>query len=120
MIAREARPNRATARHVAPLLRRFAVRRTVTRWPSVLIVEAGQPGGQPLDSGLELGVFVDELLQAPREPLDAQLLVAAPLDEFLDAAVGEVHRVTRTRTRRCRAAAPRARPANPLPGMPKP
>src|SRR5690348_16543619 len=112
MTALEARPMRATARQAKPRLRRSAVGRTLTCWPSVLVVEPGQPRGQPLDSGLELGMLVDELLQPPAQPLDAQLLVAASLDELLDAAIGEVHRVRRTRTRRCRAAALRAPPTN--------
>jgi len=56
-----------------------------------VFVVPGQPGGQPVDGGLELGVGVDEGLQPVAEPLDADLLVAAPADEFLDAAVGEVH-----------------------------
>jgi uncharacterized membrane protein YczE len=56
-----------------------------------VFVVAGQPGGKPVDRGLELGVGVDEGLQPVAEPLDADLLGAAPADEFLDAAVGEVH-----------------------------
>jgi uncharacterized membrane protein YczE len=56
-----------------------------------VFVVAGKPGGKPIDGGLELGVGVDEGLQPVAEPLDADLLVAAPADEFLDAAVGEVH-----------------------------
>jgi hypothetical protein len=56
-----------------------------------VFVVAGQPGGKPVDRGLELGVGVDEGLQPIAEPLDTDLLVAAPADEFLDAAVGEVH-----------------------------
>jgi hypothetical protein len=56
-----------------------------------VFVVAGQPGGKPVDRGLELRVGVDEGLQPVAEPLDADLLGAAPADEFLDAAVGEVH-----------------------------
>ena len=32
------------------------------------VVEAGQPGGQPLDGDLEVGVEVDELLQPRGQP----------------------------------------------------
>ena len=55
------------------------------------VVEAGQPGGQPLDGDLEVGVEVDELLEPVGEPGEADLLVAAAVQELLDAAVGEVH-----------------------------
>ncbi len=37
----------------------------------VLIVEPGQPGGEPLDRGLELRVQVDEVTQPLAEPLQA-------------------------------------------------
>jgi uncharacterized membrane protein YczE len=56
-----------------------------------VFVVAGEPGGKPVDRRLELGVRVDEGLQPVAEPLDADLLVAAPADELLDAAIGEVH-----------------------------
>ena len=49
------------------------------------VVEAGQPGGQPLDGHLEVGVGVDERLELLGEPGQGDLLVTpAPL-ELLDA-----------------------------------
>ena len=57
----------------------------------VRTVVAGEPGGEPVDGGLELGVGVDEGLQPVPEPLEADLLLAAPRDELLDPTVGEVH-----------------------------
>ena len=58
------------------------------------VVAAGQPGGQPLDGDLELRVDVDERLQLVGEPRQGDLLVAPALLELLDAAIGEVHRVS--------------------------
>src|SRR5207302_8428571 len=58
----------------------------------VLRVEPGQPGRQPLDRDLELGIEVDELAQPLGEPGQRDLLLAAPVLELFDAAVGEVHR----------------------------
>src|SRR5450631_2386280 len=57
----------------------------------VLVVEAGQPGGQAFDRDLELRVQVDELAQPLGHPGEGDLLGAAPLGELLDPAVGEVH-----------------------------
>ena len=53
------------------------------------IVGAGQPGGEPLDGGLELGVGVGEGLELLGDPGQRDLLVAPALLELLDAAVGE-------------------------------
>lgn len=66
----------------------------VTSWLDVVQVVGlvtGQVGGQPLDSVLELRVFVDECSESGGQPLDAELLAAAPVFEFLNATVGEVH-----------------------------
>src|SRR5206468_459730 len=60
---------------------------------SLVVVQTGQPGGQPLDGNLELGIEVDELLQPGGDPGEGHLLVAATLLEFLDAPVREVHAV---------------------------
>ncbi len=81
----------------------------------VVVLVAGQPGSQPLDRRLELGIEVDEGLQATGQPFQADVLLAAPSDEFLDPAIGEVHRAspaTRRQTRRSRVAVPRARLAS--------
>src|SRR4051812_4539420 len=59
----------------------------------VVVVQAGEPGGQPLDGDLELGIEVDELLQARGNPGEGHLLAAATLLELLDAPVREVHAV---------------------------
>src|SRR5215472_19310632 len=58
---------------------------------SVLVVEAGQPAGQPVHGDVEAGVEVDEVSEPFGEPGHRDLLLAAPVLEFLDAAVGEVH-----------------------------
>src|SRR6266566_8283596 len=58
---------------------------------SLLIVQPGEPGGQALHRILERGIEIDELAQAFGQPPGADLLVAAPLGEFLDATIGEVH-----------------------------
>src|SRR5690349_14738676 len=93
MMAREPSPKRATTWPIGPRLTRFALwRKDDRRVRSVFVViEPSDPGGQSLDCRLEFGVLVDELLQPRGEPLDVHLLVAAPLDEFFDAAVGEIH-----------------------------
>src|SRR6185437_15964034 len=57
----------------------------------VLVVEPGQPGSQPLDRGLELGIEIDELAQQLGDPGERDPLLAAPFIELFDAAVGEVH-----------------------------
>src|SRR3954471_3179580 len=56
------------------------------------IVQASEPGGEPLDRGLELRVGVGELLQPVTQPGQRDLLVTPALLELLDPAVGEVHR----------------------------
>jgi uncharacterized membrane protein YczE len=71
-------------------LRLFAHRRSDSE--IVLVVGAGEPGGEPLNRYLELRMGVDEALQPLGEPRDADLLVAASLGQLLDPAVGEVHR----------------------------
>src|SRR5579862_1320573 len=43
-----------------------------------LVVEAGQPAGQPVDGGLEVGELVHEIAQALGQPGHRDLLVAAP------------------------------------------
>lgn len=58
---------------------------------SVVVVGAGQPGRQPVDRDLEIRVQVHEDPEAFGQPLEADLLLAAALDEFLDSAIGEVH-----------------------------
>ena len=57
----------------------------------VVAVVARQPGRQPVDGHLEVRVLVDEGLQLTGQPGEADLLVAAPLAQLLDTAVGEVH-----------------------------
>ena len=51
----------------------------VTRASVLVVIEAGQPGGEPLDRGLELRVEVDERAQPLGQPVQRDLLVAAPL-----------------------------------------
>ena len=75
---------------IGPLAQLF-MRLFDTRPISVGVVVAGQPGGEALDRGLELGVEVDEGLQAVAEPAHADLLVAAAGHQLLDPAIGEVH-----------------------------
>src|SRR5690606_34179474 len=57
----------------------------------LLVVQPGEPGRQPVDRGLELGVEVDELAEPVGEPDHADLLLTAPLDELFDPSVREVH-----------------------------
>src|SRR5215471_9458806 len=61
------------------------------RLASVFVVQSGEPGREPVDGALELGGRIHELPQPVGEPAEADLLVAAPLRELLDAPVGEVH-----------------------------
>ena len=58
---------------------------------SVVVVEPGEPAGQPVGGDLELGVQVDELADPLRQPGQADLLLTAPLRELVDAPVGAVH-----------------------------
>ena len=55
------------------------------------IVEAGEPGGEPLQRDFELGIEVDELAHALREPIQGDFLLAPAALEFLDSPVGEIH-----------------------------
>src|SRR5262245_4304035 len=57
----------------------------------LVVVEPGQVRGQALDRRLELGVGVEEVAQPLGHPLQRHRLVTPALDQFLDAAVGEVH-----------------------------
>src|SRR6476661_3891145 len=57
----------------------------------LIVVEAGQPGGQPLDGRLEFGVQVDEGAQLVGQPLEGDLFLSPAGRKLLDAAVGEVH-----------------------------
>src|SRR5262249_50968602 len=59
-----------------------------------IVVRPREPAGQPVDRRLRVGVHVDELAQPLRQPAQRDLVVAAPLREFLKAAVGEVHRTS--------------------------
>ncbi|GAA3045383.1 hypothetical protein GCM10020000_26350 [Streptomyces olivoverticillatus] len=61
----------------------------------VLVVQAGQPGRQALHRHLEVRVEVDELAQALGHPAEGDLLLAPPVLQLLDAAVGEVQRELR-------------------------
>src|SRR5438874_747310 len=70
----------------------------------VLVVEAGEPGGEALDRRLELRVQVDEVAQPLGQPLQAHRLLAAPLRQLLDTAVGEVHAQLRGSAASMRAA----------------
>jgi hypothetical protein len=62
----------------------------------VLVVEAGEPGGDALDRHLELGVLIDELLEPLGEPSEGHLLLTPSLSELLETAVGEVHQREKT------------------------
>ena len=55
------------------------------------VVEAGQPGGEPLDRRLELRVGVDEGLQLLGEPRQGDVLVTPASLELFYASIGEVH-----------------------------
>src|SRR5215469_11880529 len=59
---------------------------------SVLVVVPCQPDGQPVDRRFVLRVRVDELGELLGQPGERHRLLAAPLGQFLDAAIGEVHR----------------------------
>src|SRR5829696_9140334 len=52
---------------------------------------AGQPGGQPLDGHLEVGVLVHEGLELVGQPGEGHLLLAPPRRQLLQPPVGEVH-----------------------------
>src|SRR5437879_1219188 len=57
----------------------------------LVVIQPGQPGGQPLDGRLELRVEVDELAEPLRHPGEGDLLGATPLCKLLDAPISEVH-----------------------------
>lgn len=57
----------------------------------LVCVVSGKERGQPFNGILELWMLIDEGAHPGREPLDAELFTAAPVLEFLNAAVGEVH-----------------------------
>src|SRR5712691_1870785 len=56
-----------------------------------LVVATGQPGRQPFDGGLVLGVGVHELGQLLPEPDESNLFIASPVGQLFNAPVGEVH-----------------------------
>ena len=56
-----------------------------------VVIQPGEPAGQAVDGRLEFGAEVHEVAQPLGEPGQADLLLAAPVGQFLDAAVGEVH-----------------------------
>src|SRR5690606_722589 len=58
----------------------------------LLVVQPGEPGRQPVDGRLELGVQVHEVTQPFGQPLHRDLVLAAPLGQLLDAPIREVHR----------------------------
>ena len=55
------------------------------------VVQSGQPSGQPLDGGLELGMQVDEGSQLLGEPAEAHLVFTPAGCELLDSPIREVH-----------------------------
>src|ERR1700729_2458851 len=57
----------------------------------VLVVQAGEPAGQAVLRGLEAGVEIDKIAHPLGQPGDGQLLLAPPVRQLLDAAVGVVH-----------------------------
>ena len=59
--------------------------------PLVVVAEACEPGGEPFDRNLEIGVQVDELLHAISEPVEGDFFLASSVLQLLDAAVCEVH-----------------------------
>jgi hypothetical protein len=56
-----------------------------------IIIEPGQPAGQQVNDGLGVRVLIHKVPQPLGQPAERYLLGAAPLVQFLDAAVGEVH-----------------------------
>src|SRR6201995_3172155 len=68
-----------------------AAARSLTGRSVVLVVEPGREAGQPVNGDAESGFEVDEVAEPLGEPGHRDLFFAAPLREFLDAAVGEVH-----------------------------
>jgi hypothetical protein len=78
-------------------MRGATTRAAAVDWSLRVVVEAGQPGGKPLDRHLELGVRVDEVCEPCSEPREGHRLLAAPGVELLDPAIGEVHDLERER-----------------------
>src|SRR5215469_10374925 len=64
--------------------------RPVTR-SSRLVVLAGQPGGQPVDRDVEVGMLVDEGLKLGSQPAQRHVLLPSSFVKLLDAPVSEVH-----------------------------
>src|ERR1022692_3597380 len=56
-----------------------------------IVVEAREPGRQPVHRRLGFGAQVHELAQPFREPAQGDAVVGAPVLQFFDTAVGEVH-----------------------------
>ena len=59
--------------------------------PLVVVAEAREPGGEPFDRNLEIGVQVDEFLHAISEPVEGHFFVASSALQFFDTAVREIH-----------------------------
>jgi hypothetical protein len=57
-----------------------------------LIIQPGEPAGQPVHGGLGLWILINEVTQPLGQPAERYLLTAAPFFEFLDSAVSEVQR----------------------------
>ena len=57
----------------------------------LVLVIPSEPHSQPVDGRLVLGMQVDELGQLPAQPGKRHFLFPAPVGQFLDAAIGEVH-----------------------------
>src|ERR1700754_992824 len=68
-----------------------SIRRTGRGLFLIVLVAAGQPRGETLDRGLELGVHVDKPPKLLTQPLEGHGFLAAPVDQLLDATVGEIH-----------------------------
>jgi hypothetical protein len=60
-------------------------------WTLLLLVQAGEPGRQPLYGSLKLRVEVDEGTQLISEPGERDLILAPPRLQLLDTPIGEVH-----------------------------
>src|SRR5580693_4002961 len=82
---------------------------------SVVLVEPGQPAGQPVDGRVELRVEVHEVPEPLGQPGQADLLLAPPFVELFDALVGEVHRSSVPWPRRGAAGSRPARLIRPAP-----
>ena len=71
----------------------------------VLVVETGEESSKTLHGNLKLGVEVDERSQLVGQPLERHLFFAAPMGEFLDASIREIHVGSlSSRPSRCRPA----------------